>query len=317
MRYLSHRSALHVECLRVIFIPLSHNGQAGEGEPVIIVDAFGEEDLSATWSWAALGARHGSSVVLANNRAPARHADAQPGGGGLQRTVALPLRDYIRDHILFANPPASPGSPAPLYANGWRVFSETREPLPALRFAEGVDQTAEIAAAVDKTLLGGGKGSSAQANDPAPLPAWIAAVVTALTKLFLGPAGTVTRLHYDAGSAHGLLAQLAGRKLFVLLPPRATPALHVLASEPETVQSPVDPLDPGSAARWPGYGALRPLAAVLAPGEAILVPQGWWHYAVALEPSLTLQRNFYHAATNAKGLVAMVLGTVAKLRKQT
>jgi hypothetical protein len=34
---------------------------------------------------------------------------------------------------------------------------------------------------------------------------------------------------------------------------------------------------------------------------------GWWHYAAALSPSLTAQRNFYCAPSNAAGLVQLVL----------
>ena len=42
----------------------------------------------------------------------------------------------------------------------------------------------------------------------------------------MGPAGTITRLHYDAGSAHGYTGQVQGRKLFVLFPPSDTPYLY-------------------------------------------------------------------------------------------
>lgn len=42
----------------------------------------------------------------------------------------------------------------------------------------------------------------------------------------MGPPGTVTRLHYDAGAAHGYLGQVVGRKLFVLFPPTDTPFLY-------------------------------------------------------------------------------------------
>ncbi len=41
----------------------------------------------------------------------------------------------------------------------------------------------------------------------------------------------MTRLHYDAGDAHGWLAQLWGAKLFVLYPPEATPLLRVIPEE--------------------------------------------------------------------------------------
>jgi hypothetical protein len=44
--------------------------------------------------------------------------------------------------------------------------------------------------------------------------------------------------------------------------------------------------------------------------------QGWWHYAVALDCSITVMQNFYHA-TNANGLVEMVLKSFATGRITT
>jgi chloride channel 7 len=49
---------------------------------------------------------------------------------------------------------------------------------------------------------------------------------------------------------------------------------------------------------------------VLEPGEVVLVPRGWWHYAAALDPSVTVMRNFYHAGTNADALVKTILAKV-------
>ncbi len=42
--------------------------------------------------------------------------------------------------------------------------------------------------------------------------------------------------------------------------------------------------------------------------------QGWWHYAVALDASITVMQNFYHAPTNAKGMVQLVLKSIAGLK---
>ena len=42
--------------------------------------------------------------------------------------------------------------------------------------------------------------------------------------------------------------------------------------------------------------------------------QGWWHYAVALEPSVTLQRNFY-SLSNSRTLIGNVLSLVGKMSK--
>ena len=73
----------------------------------------------------------------------------------------------------------------------------------------------------------------------------------------MGPAGTITRLHFDAGSAHGWLAQVVGRKLFVLYPPSDTPRLYPLASEKETQQSPIEPLAADNATKFPLYAEAR------------------------------------------------------------
>lgn len=47
-------------------------------------------------------------------------------------------------------------------------------------------------------------------------------------------------------------------------------------------------------------------ALILNPGEAVVIPQNWWHYAVALETSITVMKNFYHADTNISSLVRQV-----------
>ena len=44
--------------------------------------------------------------------------------------------------------------------------------------------------------------------------------------------------------------------------------------------------------------------------------QGWWHYAVALDASITVMQNFYHAPTNAAGMVQLVLKSIAGLKEK-
>ena len=64
-----------------------------------------------------------------------------------------------------------------------------------------------------------------------------------LNKVFMGPVGNITRLHFDAHHAHGWLAQVKGSKLFILYPPSDTDLLQPLEGE-ATTQSPIDPLAP-------------------------------------------------------------------------
>ena len=238
-----------------------------------------------------LAREHGQAGVRVNDRAPARHADALPGGGGAQRTLTLTLAEYLRAHLLplpetLAELAARPPAATPLYLNGWRAFADA----PALAalcpppyWAAAVDNTQLLLQALDTTLFGGGgKGGggaptgAAAAGGGAPAgaaassggdtaAAWWEGMDANLTKLFIGSPGALTRLHFDAGAAHGWLAQVAGRKLFVLLPPSQTPLLHQLPEERETGQSAVDPLRP-DLSRHPLYAGAAPLACVLEPG---------------------------------------------------
>ena len=256
-----------------------------------------------------------TAIVSCNDRAPARHADMFPGNGGNQQTIQLRLTEYL-DYVQHHLPESLDSmdvnkSNTPFYLNGWKAFDDLpslRNHLPKAFFDHEINQTKTILDAVNSRLFG----SSAPASStllPYPSP-WCESVVNNLTKLFIGPPGCTTRLHYDAGEAHGWLAQLMGRKLFILVPPSSTPLLHPLASEKETQQSPIDPLHP-DVKRWPSYKDAKAMACILNPGEAILIPKGWWHYAVSLDRSITLQRNFYHAPTNAGGLVRMVVNIAA------
>lgn len=91
--------------------------------------------------------------------------------------------------------------------------------------------------------------------------------------LWIGPAGTHTRAHFDP---HGvLLVQVQGHK-----------RVRLVAPETLTIYDALD-----------GYFAARPLddlpaehvrTVELAPGEALFVPPGMFHEVVALSPSITL-----------------------------
>ena len=114
------------------------------------------------------------------------------------------------------------------------------------------------------------------------------------SKVFLGPAGTVTRLHNDTYHTHAWLSQIRGTKQFILYPPSQAHQLHAgegVWSDKGSAQSWFDPLAPDYD-KFPRARDATPYIAVCEPGETILVPSDWFHYAVALTPSITLMRNF-------------------------
>jgi hypothetical protein len=98
--------------------------------------------------------------------------------------------------------------------------------------------------------------------------------------LWLGPAGTVTPLHHDTSNI--LFCQMHGRKRFHLVPPHET----VMADGARAMYASVD------AAGAAAAGALV-REAVLAPGEALFIPVGWWHEVRALDASISIAFNAF------------------------
>ena len=104
-------------------------------------------------------------------------------------------------------------------------------------------------------------------------------------RAWLGPAHTVTPIHYD--HHHGLLVQIVGRKRLLLWPPsagallRAPPEASGLANT-----SPVDPCATAMEER----AALRDgcITVLLEAGDACLIPMGWWHHACSLTVSFSV-----------------------------
>ena len=261
----------------------------GDGQPVIIEDGGRDWDLS--WGdFGVLKNNLASFIVTCNDRAPARMADAKE--GLRQRTFSVALDTYLE----YVQSRTLDPKRVPFYANGLRVFSEAPDQVierlydafPRPYFTSACDHTEMIV----KTTLGHFLRDQSSSTTES-------SVSKSLDKMFISPQGAITRLHYDSGDAHGWLGQVAGRKLFVFYPPSSE--LPVV----EESHSSLDPLNPESHGL---NGRLnQPYACVLAPGEVVLNPRKWWHYAVSLdERSVTVMRNFYNATSNVDGLVKVI-----------
>jgi lysine-specific demethylase 8 len=127
------------------------------------------------------------------------------------------------------------------------------------------------------------------------LPAWMPPPVTRRlvrqAYLWLGPAGTISTAHFDL--AQNFFVQITGKKKFLLFSPDQKSELHY--PEPTFGYgrqhfSPVDVEHP-DLARHPRFASARGHEVVVAPGEVLHIPAGWWHYVRSLEPSISL--NFW------------------------
>lgn len=163
------------------------------------------------------------------------------------------------------------------------------DPDPDVRFREHC-RTTTLADYVDRVLAAGetndlyliannrnlGRpGLAGLLADIALPPGWFGPRAAASGALWFGPAGTVTSLHHDTSNI--LFCQVVGRKRFRLYPPDE-PAL---LAEARGVYSHLDPEAPGEALA-DAFG----FDEVLAPGEALFLPVGWWHHVRALDVSI-------------------------------
>mmetsp|Transcript_34687 Transcript_34687/g.64253 ORF Transcript_34687/g.64253 Transcript_34687/m.64253 type:complete len:437 (-) Transcript_34687:7-1317(-) len=129
-------------------------------------------------------------------------------------------------------------------------------------------------------------------------------------KVCIGPSGVISRLRTERHGAHIMLTQVEGRSLVFMFSPEDAAGLYgKVSSDDEALEaismpagnsfvasaahSPVDIFFPNSR-RHPRFAETSAQVAVLAVGESLIVPSGWWRYTVALEPSVVLEHPFWN-----------------------
>ena len=101
-------------------------------------------------------------------------------------------------------------------------------------------------------------------------------------RIFIGPKGAVTPLHDDVWGTHAWLAELLGRKRWILFSPDQRELLYNYKVQP----------DKPDLERFPLFRKAKPLETTIGPGDIIFVPGGWPHHVVSLDATLSLTHNF-------------------------
>lgn len=112
--------------------------------------------------------------------------------------------------------------------------------------------------------------------------------------LFIGGRGSAFPvLHRDNFHTNAFIFQIHGTKRVWLYAPDQTPFLYVNSETPthSTIQAP-HLLDEK---RYPKFAETTPYTATLAPGEALFVPNDWWHATYMEELSISVSVNHIHA----------------------
>ena len=235
----------------------------GEGTPVVVSDAQRGWRAPSLWTFEWFERHYGDSELIANDLAPLRVDDNPP-----MQTVQCSLRQFTgylasgRSHPLAARERGQP-----FYGNSWCPFNDHPELCGHIARPYFVQDSMPEDTAESRRM----------SNN--------------FTKIFLGPAQTVTRLHCDTFFTHAWLSQIHGRKQFILYPPSQAHLLYAVDVGNGGMNSSFDPLAPDFE-RFPRARDATPYVAVCGPGDTILVPCCWFHHARALSPSITLMRNF-------------------------
>ncbi len=110
--------------------------------------------------------------------------------------------------------------------------------------------------------------------------------------LWIGPGTTVLSFHKDNHSAlvpvDNIFVQIRGYKKILLADPDNDPFMYPRsAADGAEWHSQVNP-EQVDLARFPAYSEARVLEATVGPGDVIYIPQNYWHYVRALEPSISM-----------------------------
>lgn len=122
-----------------------------------------------------------------------------------------------------------------------------------------------------------------------------------ITRLWLGPAGTISHAHCDYSD--NFLVQIFGKKTLTLYAPDEARFLHTVEgapsfmvdarrAAPRMLVAEVDP-DAPDLARFPEYAGAHRLECELGAGDSLFIPSCWFHHVRSLTTSLSV--NFFAA----------------------
>lgn len=242
----------------------------GLGKPVIVTDAITSWPALSRWSFETWKARYGSDNVAPRMRGAL---------GGTKFMKLMKFNDFI-DYL------DAPGVPPP----GLWIESETQRP------SRGPSEVSECPLylawnvfTLHPELLDDLELSPKFFEDLRPLLPEALRKILDGTKYFaagvmIGTNRSQLGLHYDFLDSHAYLAQIIGRKRCVLFSPADSAALY---EGKVNVDSP-------DFEKFPLFRNATLYECTLQPGELLFIPSRWWHHAVCLEKSITVNYNFFN-----------------------
>jgi len=241
-----------------------------QSRPFVLTDAQAGWPAESKWTFDFFAEGHGDEMLHCSDLAPFFKTH----DNGKMQTVSVSMREYVR--YIKGEPNALRAMQKKpdrvFYGNSWAPFF-TNDAL--------LQDVSDKLYCIEDTIPRE-EGDFKQFN-------------RSLTKVFLGPAGTVSRLHSDTYATHVWLSQVRGRKQFIVFPPEDSKHLHChVEDECDGRTTLFDPSDPDYG-EFPEARHARAYSVVVEEGETVVLPARWWHWAKSLTPSITLMRNFVNS----------------------
>jgi hypothetical protein len=238
-----------------------------KGRPVIIEDAIDDWKNDPTWTWEGFKKVCGTAKVRVYRYDP--KLEYRP--NDVRHMAVGELIDNVRE---------GDWQTFPFYMRDeWNLFYE----YPQLRAAQAV---------------------------PAYFFDWFKFVPKRLRleypRLFIGPRGAITPLHVDIWGTHAWLAQLSGRKRWLLFSPDQAPLLYGYKVRVEAPDYERQPL----------FRQARPVEAIINPGDTIWVPSRWSHWVQSEQPGLSVTYNYMGPGCFASSLKGMFRQQVVRRIKR-
>lgn len=106
---------------------------------------------------------------------------------------------------------------------------------------------------------------------------------------FGGASGWFPYIHYDLYGLYAIVTQVCGRKEFILYEPDQVKYLYPDPEHPW--MSTIKEYHKPDFEKYPLFKEATGTSVVVAPGETVYVPKGWWHTARSLEPSISIAQD--------------------------
>ncbi len=126
------------------------------------------------------------------------------------------------------------------------------------------------------------------------LPAGFLGSADTLEIFFGSPGGQFPYMHYDYMGFHAYINQLYGEKEFTVVPPDQTP--YVYPDPKNQWMSLIDNQRNPDPERFPLWKNATPVSFVVGPGETLFIPNGWWHTARSITPTISVALDVLNAS---------------------